>query len=109
MKNTVSRHEFERAFQDAGRKDQFSYEGLSVLFDYLEEYENSTGEEIELDVIALCCEYYEDTVKAIADNYSIDLSECEDEDEERDTVRDYLNDNTTIAGETAEGFVYVAF
>ncbi len=109
MKTTVSRYDFERAFQDAGRKYQFSYEGLSVLFDHLEQMENDNGSEIELDVIALCCDYYEDTVKAIADNYSIDLSECEDEDEERDTVRDYLNDKTTIAGETSDGFVYVAF
>lgn len=109
MKTTVSRYYFERAFQEAGRENQFSYEGLSVLFDYLEDYEDSTGEEIELDVITLCCDYNEDTVKAIADNYSIDLSECEDEDEERDTVRDYLNDNTTIAGETSDGFVYLAF
>lgn len=109
MKTKVSRYDFERAFIDAGRKDQFSYEGLSVLFDYLEEYEDSTGEEIELDVIALCCDYYEETVQAIADNYSIDLSECEDEDEKRDTVRDYLNDNTNVAGETFYGFVYAAF
>ena len=55
MKTTVSRYDFERAFVDAGRKDQFSYEGLSVLFDYLEDYEDSTGEELELDVIAFCC------------------------------------------------------
>lgn len=109
MKTIVSRYDFERAFHDAGRNDQFSYEGLSVLFDHLEKMEQDNGEEIELDVIALCCDYYEDTVRAIADNYSIDLSECEDEDEERDTVRDYLNDNTTIAGETSDGFVYVAF
>lgn len=109
MKTTVSRYDFERAFVDAGRKDQFSYEGLSVLFDHLEQMESDNGEEIELDVIALCCDYYEDTVKAIAENYSIDLSECEDEDEERETVRDYLQDNTTLAGETSDGFVYLAF
>jgi len=35
------------------RKTNFSYEGLEILFEYLEELEESTGEEIELDVIAL--------------------------------------------------------
>ena len=40
-------------------KDKFSYEGKRALFDYLEEYEESTGEKIELDPIALCCEYTE--------------------------------------------------
>ena len=35
MKITVSSYDFERAFVDAGRKDQFSYEGRAVLFAYL--------------------------------------------------------------------------
>lgn len=109
MKTTSSRYDFERAFVDCGREDQFSYEALGLLFVYLEEYEESTGQEIELDVIALCCEYYEDTVQAIADNYSVDLSECEDEDEERDTVREYLENNTSIVGETSDGFIYACF
>jgi hypothetical protein len=41
------------------RPDNFSYPGLLALWEYFEEYEDSTGEEIELDVIAICCEYSE--------------------------------------------------
>ena len=108
MKTTVSRYDFERAFADADRKDQFSYEGLKALFDYLEDYEDSTGEEIELDVIALCCDYNEDTVADIARNYSIDLEGMDDE-EQLEAVRDYLNENTTLVGETSTGFVYACF
>lgn len=108
MKTTVSRYDFERAFADAGRKDQFSHEGLKALFDYLEDYEDSTGEEIELDVIALCCDYNEDTVADIARNYSIDLEGMDDE-EQLEAVRDYLNENTTLVGETSTGFVYACF
>lgn len=40
-------------------KNNFSYEGKRALFDYLEQYEESTDEKIELDPIALCCEYTE--------------------------------------------------
>lgn len=114
MKTTVSRYDFERAFVDAGRKDQFSYEGLNALFDYLEDYEEQTGEEIELDVIALCCDYAEDTVADIARNYSIDLSHLDAEDDDyedqcTEAVRDYLNENTTLVGETSTGFVYACF
>ncbi len=114
MKTTVSKYDFERAFADAGRKDQFSYDGLSVLFDHLEQMEADNGEEIELDVIALCCDYCEDTAEEIARNYSIDLSHLDPEDDDYEeqcieAVRDYLNDNTTLAGETSDGFVYVAF
>jgi hypothetical protein len=108
MKTTVSRYDFERAFVDADRKENFSYEGLNALFDYLEDYEEQTGEEIELDVIALCCDYSEDNPDDIIANYSIDV-EGMDDDEKIDAVRDYLNDNTTLVGETSAGFVYQIF
>ena len=107
MKTTVSIHDFREAFR-AYKRDNFSYEGLAVLFDYLEELEADTGEELELDVIALCCDYSESATEDIAREYSIDLSECEDGDEKRDAVRDYLSDNTSVCGETAEGFVFMS-
>jgi len=53
------------------RKDQFSYEGKRALFEYLEQYEEDTGEEIEYDPIALCCEYTEyDNIEAVKADYS---------------------------------------
>jgi hypothetical protein len=108
MKTTVSRYDFERAFVDAGRKDQFSCEALGLLFDYLEQYEEETGQEIELDVVALCCDYSEDHPDDIISNYRIDV-EGLDEDEKIDAVREYLQDNTQLVGETASGFVYACF
>ena len=42
-----------------GREDQFTYKGKRALFDYLEEMSEGMDEPIELDVIALCCEYSE--------------------------------------------------
>ena len=59
MKQSINNYQFHRAFERMDRGEQFSYEGLNALFDYLEEYEDDTGETIELDVIALCCEYAE--------------------------------------------------
>ena len=76
MKTTVSLHDFREAFRSCGRADQFSHEALEVLFDYLEQYEDDMGEELELDVIALCCDFSEDTAQDIASYYSIDLTEC---------------------------------
>ena len=114
MKTTVSLYDFERAFADYNRKENFSYEGLRLLFEYFEEYEESTGEEIELDVISICCDYSEESTSDIARNYSIDLAhlDAEDEDYEEqcaEAVREYLEQNTTIVGETSTGFVYVCF
>ncbi len=59
MKTNVTFTDFTDAFRNMGRKDQFSYNGLKALYDYLEELENDMNEEIELDVIAFCCEYTE--------------------------------------------------
>ncbi len=59
MKLTVNFYAFEQAFRRFNRYEQFGgYDGLRAMFDYLEEYEESTGEDLELcDVISLCCEY----------------------------------------------------
>lgn len=83
MKTTVSKHDFRKAFEDYNRQDNFSYEGLDALFDYLENYEEETDSEIELDVIALCCEFMEETIDYILDYYDLDSL-------------DELQDNTTV-------------
>ncbi|OYW62708.1 MAG: hypothetical protein B7Z31_00110 [Rhodobacterales bacterium 12-65-15] len=90
------------------RLENFSYEARGLLFDYLEEYEEGSGEEMELDVVAVCCDFSEDSAEDIAANYSLDV-EGLDEEETADIVRDYLNENTILVGETSSGFVYQVF
>ena len=58
MKTTVNFYEFSRWFEQH-RPNNFSRAGLQALFDDLEQFEEDTGEEIEFDPIALCCEYME--------------------------------------------------
>jgi hypothetical protein len=103
MIQTINLSDFRAAFHSMGRKDQFSYEGLGALFDYLEDFD---GGGYELDVIALCCDYSEDSPEDIAEAYGIDLPEDQDEIEHREIVRDYLDNHTTVVGETASGFIY---
>lgn len=57
MKTTINKCDFVDAFHAMDRRDNFNPKGLETLFDYLEQFEEDIGEEIELDVIALCCEY----------------------------------------------------
>ena len=59
MYQSINFHRFQDAFQNMNRGNNFSYEGLQALFNYLEQLEEDTGEQLELDVIALCCEYSE--------------------------------------------------
>jgi hypothetical protein len=59
MHQTITFSCFCDAFRSMDRQDQFTYDGKRALFDYLEELEEDIGQPIELDVIALCCEYSE--------------------------------------------------
>jgi hypothetical protein len=78
MINTINKYEFRDAFQKMGRGDQFSYEGLIALFDYLEMLEDDIGEPIELDVISLCCEYSEyENLKEFQDDYGDEYESLE--------------------------------
>jgi hypothetical protein len=112
MIQTITLSDFRTAFHNMGRKDQFSYEGLELIFDYIESYEQDTGEQIELDVIALCCEWSEDTPENIAAAYDIDL-EGKEGAAALMHVYDYLIDGidgTQVAGVTDSGtVVYVQF
>ena len=109
MIKTLSIYDFRDAFKAAGRGEQFSYDGLEVIFDYIESYEQDAGEQIELDVIALCCEWAEDTVENIIRNYSIDCDDVDD-DAIQNYVIEYLEDNTAHAMATDAGdIVYVQF
>ena len=59
MKQTIDLNGFHQAFTDYGRGNQFSPAALDALFDYYQDIEDSTGEEMELDVIAICCDWGE--------------------------------------------------
>jgi hypothetical protein len=79
MKQTLTNCDFHDAFIACNRESNFSYEGREHLFKWLEQYEEDTGTEIELDVIALCCEYNEEALEDTLDNYNLkSLSELED-------------------------------
>ena len=101
MKQTINLYQFRDAFRDHDRLDNFSYEGLEVLFESLESFAEDTGTEIELDVIGLCCEFSEDTPEGIASNYNIDISDKTKRNAV--IVTDYLNENSFCCGETQEG------
>lgn len=109
MQTSINFSQFCDAFRDMGRNDNFSYAGKRALFDYLEQYEEDTGCAVELDVIALCCEYYEQDLDGIIIDYSIDVSDAEDDDEKADIVEEYLQNNTCLVARIVTDFLYAAF
>lgn len=98
MYQRVNKHDFIEAFRTMGRYDRqdgqggnFTYEALLALFDYLEEIEAGTGEEMHLDPIALCCDFAEyENLAELAGEYD-DINAADDE-----RALDYLRDQTTV-------------
>ena len=73
MYETVTQSEFiDRFRQSEERKNHFSYDGLIALYDYFEELEDSIDEELQFDMISICCEYTEYTLKEFAEAYDIE-------------------------------------
>jgi len=92
MKNTVTSYSFVEAFRAAGRESQFTRAALFALFDYLEQWESDCDSELELDPIAICCDFSEhETGIAAAKEYGEEFS---DEDE----ALEWLRDQTIVIG-----------
>jgi hypothetical protein len=92
MKQSINNTQFHNAFRDAGREEQFSYESKNIMFDYIEQYEQESGEEWELDVIGLCCEISEMSEQEVKEAYTIDWDEYA-------SVSGFLYENTSVCGE----------
>jgi len=116
MIQIINETDFKDAFRDyfgGEYKNNFSYEGLGALYKYLEEYEEMAGGKIELDVIALCCEYseYKDLDEYL-NNYNTDINkkDYDDDDDFNDAVLEEIQDKTTfIKIEGTEGFIIGAY
>ena len=106
--NTVYPYEFYNAFQQS-RPDNFNRDGLEALYTYLEELSEDLGENIELDVIALCCDYTQDDYASILNNFDIDIADCEDEDEIQQAVVEYLESQTQVIYSDNETVLYQQF
>lgn len=58
MKMTLNTYQVADALKN-DTNAHWSYNGSLALAEYLEEYEESTGEEMELDICAIRCNFYE--------------------------------------------------
>jgi hypothetical protein len=59
MKTIVSEYQFVDSFRACGRETQFSVPARRALFEHFENIEQWTDTDIELDPIAVCCEWAE--------------------------------------------------
>ena len=105
MKKTLSTYEIaETLYSDENAG--WTRPGSLALAEWLEEMEDDTGEEMELDVVAIRCdfseftslqdwiaEYYGETLAEALKSAGIDMEGEEDEDEIDDLIRSHINDH----------------
>ena len=95
---TVSFSDFCDSFSDT-YKNNFTHEGKKALFEYLEDYSDGLGEDIELDTVGLCCDYTEyDGLEDYHNDY-----------DPLDIISDIENKTTYIPIEGTERFIIANF
>lgn len=89
MKTTISLNDFVNC---EALTNAFSYDGLVAMFDYLEDYEQSCGLELEFDPIALRCDFSE--YATISEAYEVYQDDGEDLTELE--MIEWLQDRTQV-------------
>ena len=105
MKTTLNTHEIAEALYGDNNAG-WTRLGSLALAEWLEEMEEDTGEEVELDVVAIRCDfsefkslqkwltdYYGEPIADALESAGIDMDGEEDEDETNDLIRDHIADN----------------
>ena len=121
MKKTIDSYDFKREFETMNRADNFSNESLDVLFNYYEEID----ENMELDIIAICCDWTECTQEDLKNDYGYKLDYAEwlendyiqcDSDTEDDILNEYikalvkeLEYATTVITVNSDTYLVLAF
>jgi len=99
MKKILSTHDIAHELS-SNLSNGFTYNGAYALAEWLEQYEEETGEEIELDTVAIRCEWdeYESAWEAAAQYATPEELEPEtdDEEEKEKAALAYLEERTTV-------------
>ena len=101
MYQEINVYQFRDQFQDI-RPDNFSYDGLTALYDYFEDLADDIGEMIEFDPIAICYEYSEyDSLKEYNDSVQ--------PDKEFKSLDDLRNETIVISIPDSDGFIVLDY
>jgi len=96
MKNTMTTNEVARELLNDDNAD-WSYNGAVALAEYLESFEEDTGQEIEFDRVAIRCDFSEyETALECVRNYDFEADPDDDEDDQEEAALDYLREHTSV-------------
>lgn len=101
------------------RGNNFSPKGWRAIGDYLESLSEDMGEDIEIDIIAICCDYSmaesaEDAFMQFSYKHGSDLPTMEvwedmGEDEKLETIGEFLRNKTSVATCEDDLIIWQAF
>lgn len=102
-----------------GRDKNFGYNGWRALGEYLEELSDSMGEDVEIDIIGLCCDYamaesVEEFFMEFDHLHGVDLPEEEaweelTEEEKLETIKAFLQYRTAVVVCEDDLIIWYAF
>jgi hypothetical protein len=96
MHQNISTYEAIKLLKEDDNAD-WSWSGAEALVGYLEDLEDSLGESIAFDRVAIRCEYSEySSALETAEHYGFIPEDDEDEDDVESSAITYLEDRTTV-------------
>ncbi len=97
MKDTVTEYQFVDTM--AQPQHGFTREGARALFEYLENFEQDTGEELEFDPVAIRCDFDEyESLEEVKENY-----------QDIETIEDLQNNTTVIEIPNSDRLIIQAY
>lgn len=105
MKRTLNTYEIADALYH-DENANWSRNGAKALAEHLEQYEEDTGTELELDVVAIRCDMAEyESLREWAEDYfganmpymqAIGINADADDEQADEAIREYIRDNGTL-------------
>ena len=101
------------------RGHNFGYAGWDAIGDYLEQLSEDIGEDIEIDIVGICCDY--NMVESIDEflqefppflyEQGIDSEDWQewDDNEKLSAISDYLSDNASCIAAKPDMIIWQAF
>lgn len=106
MLMTINLSDFRTEWAKSSRAESFSYEGLEILYDFLEEVEPDH----DLDIVALDSAYAESDLEDLIRDYGYAMDEEDEEELTLDNFKDYIERESTVLGTTSHGtIIYLQF
>lgn len=104
---TINKTQFVSRFADRGRASSFSVAAREALYDWLWDLSEDTGEDVEFDVVAICCDFTEYSAEELRNEFEGAEEAYQEDGDESDVIR-WATDQGAIETENGTVVAHVA-